>query len=534
MNFEFEKDNLLDILRNPDDSRSESESSTSVSESQEDTETEEEIIESAYLKNVEKNKAKLKNKKTSQNEIEKYKKKLGLNASQSMKPTPKKDDSQTILLDFEEPDDRYPEKPVDVARETEIFTILTYPSLARLGAQNLRDNADLIEVDDSGEFEKITKSKIQETISNLSFSVDKKKQVSLIKKLKTDIIFDYQRSQKKKKSNLYTDLGKLSSLQIFSIRWRNIILMDPNVEMPFIYLQSVQTGGVGAVKIDYYSNILMLEAYGMTTQIIYEGPDCCKYRAFFSGKVPDKKKDNEENIIQTMIHDRNLDSKKTEKYHQGGLSASSIDQLLKKNVEKPDYQYSEQDRIQQLKGAQKRAASHEQPLEFFNIKKKPIDEKTKVEKKKDTILKIEFQINRKADDYQEDENEDENDLEESESTSEKVTRYDKYLNGFTQNMLDSLVQNCQFINEQSIEAIARKSTEISAWIENYLCIDVCIFPGVQGANDEQIERQLLFVFNVCTQNPYTFLLHNIGKSERNEILRKNQQINSAPTGSSTI
>ena len=533
MSYEFRKDNLLNLLKKPDDTESDSDTSTSLSECSEETdsETDEEIAESVYQKNVNENKAKLKKTKSTQNEIDKYKKKLGLSMPHSTNSTPRKTDSTQILMDFEDHPDQIIRNPVDIEQDMEIFKQLTYPSLVADGLEKLQRNEEMDQYNDENEFEKITKSRIEDTVNNLSFSIKRQKQVSLIKKLKNDLQFDYKQSLKKKKANLYTDLKRLASMQIFSLRWRNIILMDPNVEMPFIYLQSVQTGGVGAVKHDFYSNIQMLEPYGMTAQTIYEAFDCCKYRAFFSGKVPEKKKDTDENIIQTMIEERKMDNKMTEAYYQGGISGGSIDHLLKKNVRKPDHYYTEKDRIQHLKTAQKRASQHEKPIDFFDPKKRPIDEKTKLEKKKDNVLKIEFQINRKIDDFQDDPEDSENELEESESTSEKVGRYDRYLNGFTQSMLDSLVQNCQFINEQSIEAIARKSTEISAWIENNLCIDICIFPGKRDATSESIERQLLFVFNVCSQNPYTFLLHNLATSERNELLR-NQERNTVPTKSS--
>jgi len=504
----FNRDNLLNILKNsPNDFESEesslSSSRTIFSENEELSDDSNSSLSDDY----ESKEIKLMKK------VEKYNRKLGLNSNYSKKSKKKKKDKT-------QKPKKIKEKRItidELEEEEDNFNKLTYPLLVIDGShkiektKNINDQERLLE-----SFEKLSISTLEDMLSDFSRRIPEEKERKIVNQMKKDMAYEDQRNRKTKKHDIYKDLNYFESLNIFSIRWKNIILMDPNVEIPFIYLQTLQTASVGGLKDDFVANIMMLEAYGMTVQVIAENHESCNYRAYFTGKIPDKKKDQEENVIKDIINERNLNNRFSGKQYQGGLSGSSMEDLLKTKFEKPDHYYTEKDRILHLKTAQKRATAHEQPLPKFNPKLFDVDESIKREKRRDDILKIQYQMNKIDQSFEGNEDEEEeNDL----NSSSSVDIYNSYLNGFTQNLMNSLVKNCQFINEKSVDAISRKSTEISAWIENYLCVDICVFPGLRENEDERIERQLLFVFNISTQNPFTFLLHHLVESEREELLK---------------
>lgn len=252
----------------------------------------------------------------------------------------------------------------------------------------------------------------------------------------------------------------------------------------------------------------MLEALGMTVQIVDEMVECCRYRAFFTGKVPEIKSSEEDNIIQNIITERKLDRRYSEKHKKGGASNNNIEVLIKKQTEKTDLHKNEKDRLVDLKKAQKRIDDIESES-LYNLNPLNLSEKAKEKKKRKNLITIEKAM---KSDFLED-NDDDEDLDSHKK--QQIDEYDTYLNGFSRNMISSLSKNCKFINEKTVDAIARKSTEISAWIENYLCIDICVFPGVDTEISRK-ERQLLFMFNVQTQNPFTFLVRNRLESYKKE------------------
>ena len=487
----FNRENLLKIISKNDNDLIES-----------STENEEEYEESSdYLESTtiteESMVVRSKKKKTDDDEVARYQRKLGLS-------------SKSVASSSEEMIVKRKPTFIEEEEEKQVFDYAIYPSMVIEGKKKLKADKSLIDGDTtknnntSDNFNTISFTNL---ISDFSKDLSLKKANSIVKKLQRDISYEEKQKSKRKKYNIYRDLKEFNSLEIFSKRWKNVILMDPNVEIPFIYLQSLESGGLGALKYDFKANIMMLEALGMTVQVVNEIAECCRYRAFFSGKVPEIKSSEEDNIIQNIIDERKLDRRYNEKHKKGGVSNNNIDTLIERQTEKTDLHKSERDRLMDLKKAQKRIDDIESET-VYNLNPVNISEKAKEKKKKKNILNIEKAM--KSDFLDEEE-----ELEDDEPNQQVVDEYDSYLNGFTKNMINALSKNCKFINEKTVDAIARKSTEISAWIENYLCIDICVIPGL-NIEKKKVERQLVFMFNVQTQNPFTFLVRNRLESYKKE------------------
>lgn len=363
----------------------------------------------------------------------------------------------------------------------------------------------LVEIDDDDQDDLLFKM-----ITETSIKFDKKKLQKHINKITKDLKIEKKKLLIKKRSyDTYTDFRYFDSLKIFDIEWRSMILSDQNVEIPFIYLQSLQTAGIGAIPYDLFSCIETLEAYGMTVEIISELPYCCNYRAFFSGRM--KKQGKADDI--SSIREKAIEIEKTSKNKkqiEGGASSSTYDEKVN-TYEDLLYQNSEKMGVDRLRIAQKLASEHEKPIEIF----KPnnfVSEMDKKEKKKENIMKMSLNLNSIYQNETEFSDEDSNNQEEKEEETVGLeSEYDYLMNGFTKNLINQIKESTKFMNKKSLDSVARNQTELSSFIENHLCVDICIFPGKIEKNQKsetKIERQLIFMFSLQSQNPYTFYLLN--------------------------
>lgn len=398
-----------------------------------------------------------------------------------------------------------------------------------------KNNIEQIE-NESEEEEDNDYSKLLNVINSMKTSFSREKTAKQIDKIKKDAIIDIKKSmQKRRKYDSYADFKYFDSLRLFNIDWRSAILNDQNVEIPFIYLQSLQTGGVGAVPYNFFSCIQMLEAYGMTVETISESMFSCTYRAYFSGRIKQQIKVDDITAIREKAIEIEKERKKTIK-EEGGASSGAY--LPPKNTYKEmNYQNSESMGVDRLKEAKKLASKHERPIRLFNTRVLAT-EHAKKEKRKQMIYDMTLHLNASNNDdntseedeeidYLSDSNDDEETKkneellyeEDEEKVKHHLSEYDYLLNGFTREMVHSLNSSSKFLNKKSLDSIARNQTELSAWIENHLCIDICIFPGLDDKNSSDIikkERQLLFMFTLQSQNPYTFLLMNLPDVEKKQ------------------
>ena len=84
--------------------------------------------------------------------------------------------------------------------------------------------------------------------------------------------------------------------------------------------------------------------------------------------------------------------------------------------------------------------------------------------------------------------------------------------GVLKNLSASVAKKSSAARKENPDSIARARTEISGWIEDCLCIDIVVFPGLKKENGvvvddpivQDIPRQLVFSFAICGQNPHSF------------------------------
>lgn len=405
-------------------------------------------------------------------------------------------------------------------------------------------NSDDSDSDDSQKEEEYDQEQkqLKKMISKFQPKINKKQTNKHIHQLIMDERFLNKKESKKVKiHDTYKDLKYFESMRLFSIEWKSTLLNDQTVEIPFIYLQSLETGGLGAISYHFYGAIQMLEAYGMTVETISESTSSCYYRAFFSGKIVSKNKNDDIESLKEMIRQR--EQKTRQNYtDDGGSSAQSIHNMPEDSYQSHKYVNSELHGIDRMKVEQFFSTYHERPVKLFETKKM-ISEELKKKKKKENVLKMKDNLNKdlqNSDDDEisssdddlnelfldEDEQNEDDEIKNAKEEKKRLQQYhDEYeylLNGFTKNMIQSLNTASKSLNKKSIDSMPRKNTEISAWIEKHLCFDICVFPGLNGEKDHhddaKIERQLLFTFNLVNQNPYTFLLMNLTKDEKEKKL----------------
>ena len=386
----------------------------------------------------------------------------------------------------------------------------------------LEDDDDVYNREVTEEDETRENRRLMEIIMSMQSTFDIGRSEKQIKKIIEDERYISRQERKKdKKYDTYHDLKKLDALHMFSVEWRNALLNDQNVETPFIYLQSLHTAGVGGIPYRFKPAVYFLEALGMTVTIIGETTDSCRYRAFFSGKQFHTATDDEITMLKEMIKEK--EKNKPRKIPESGSAAQTSYQPPPNSYQEMMMQKTGERGIESLKRAQRQAKEHEKPVNLFASAPHVPTEKEKEKKKKERIMRMEMQLGKNVeieDSDDEDQDSDEEDGTSIASSSVVGDNYDQFLGGFTREMISSLEESAKFLDMKSIDSLAKKQTELSAWIEKRLCIDIVVIPGLNSSSmvDEKIERQLLFVFNLVSQNPYTFYLMNVGKEERNAAL----------------
>jgi hypothetical protein len=380
----------------------------------------------------------------------------------------------------------------------------------------LNDDDDIYNRENTVEEETEENIRLMNLVMSMQTTFDTKKSEKQINKILEDERYQLKQERKKdKKYDTYIDLKYFSAFHMFSIEWRNALLNDQNVETPFIYLQSLQTAGVGGVPYKFRAAVYFLEALGMTVNVISETTDACKYRAFFSGRQFHTATDNEITMLKEMIKEK--EKHKLQRIPEGGSSAQTSYELPPDSYQEMLKSKSGERGIESLKRAERMARQHEKPIDLFASAPHIPTEKEKEKKRKEKVMQMEMQLGKSVEiDDTDEENSDED--EEIQPTNDEIRdNYDHFLGGFTKEMIRSLEESSKFLDMKSIDSLAKKQTELSSWIEKRLCIDIMIVPGLNSSSmvDQKIERQLLFVFNLISQNPYTFYLMNVGREERN-------------------
>lgn len=464
-------------------------------------------------------------------EVKNMYKKLGLSTTKTKYRTKidiKRDENLEII-----------DTPPDMTEhEFNTFTQIIVPSIVNPNIkQKTKQTVDLTFLGNKShddDLEDEDYAKLSSIIQDMKTKFNIQKTTRQIEKIRQDAMIESKRASRNfNKYDTYFDLKYFDSLRLFSTEWKSAILNDQNVEIPFIYLQSLQTGGVGAIPYAFYSCVEMLEAYGMTIEILEETVFSCTYRAFFSGRVKQQIKTDDITAIREKAAEYNKNKIKEKK--EGGASAGSYS-VPPNSYKDMLYQASDASGVDRLKEAHKNATKHERPIRLFDTRR-IITEEEKIEKKRQNVMSMHLNLNLQMID-DEDEQEEVEYMSHSDDdkkrdawlyedelqVKKKSSNYDHLLNGFTREMVNSINSSSKFMNKKSLDSIARNQTELSAWIENHLCIDICIFPGMNSVNDtdKKIERQLLFMFTLKTQNPYTFLLMNLPEVEKKSM--QNQDI----------
>ncbi len=380
------------------------------------------------------------------------------------------------------------------------------------------DDTEMYDREMTAEEESVEEKKLMEMIMNTRRKiVDLNRAERQIQKIVEDERYvTKQQSKKNKKHDLYSDLKFFKALQIFNTKWKNAILNDQNVEIPFLYLNSLQTAGIGGVPYNFRGAVFFLESLGMTVDVVSETVDSCRYKAFFSGRQTVNVSDDEITMLKEMIKEN--ERKKPPRFETGSSAAQTSYNIPENTYKALVSQETGERGIEALKKAEWLGGQHLRPNSSLVSTPHTPTEKEKERKKKENIMHMHTTISKTitVEDELDDEEYPPKQLQEDEDN------YDAFLGGFTKEMLESLEQSSKYLDMRAQDSLAKKQTELSAWIEKHLCINIMVVPGITSEDTDatSIERQLMFMFNLSSQNPYTFYFMNIGMEERKNALMK--------------
>jgi hypothetical protein len=384
----------------------------------------------------------------------------------------------------------------------------------------LQDDTDFYDQEMTSDEKDSEEKKLLDFVCASRYDLDPNRAERQIQKIVDDEKYvSHRHDNVTKRHDQYSDLQYLRPFRMFDKKWISAILNDQNIEMPFIYLHSIQVAGLGGVPFCFKSAIYFLEALGMTVTVTTETYDVCKYRAFFSGRQDKKVTDDEITVYREMA--KELEKNNQLRSEEGGSGAQTSFNIPNDTYREKLFQESGEQGIEALKKYEWLGRQHLRPVDIFHTKPRPPTEKEKEQKKKDNIMRMELQINKP--------HLIDADIHTSYDQPEEVPmiddNYDEYMCGFTSEMINSLENISKYLDMKAQDSLAKKQTELSAWMEKHLCFDIVVVPGLSSEDDQnaKIERQLMFTFNVITQNPYTFMLMNMTMEERKNALVKEMQ-----------
>ncbi len=345
--------------------------------------------------------------------------------------------------------------------------------------------------------------------------------------LTTEIEIEEARSGVMQKPDVYMDVTKLRPFEIFSEKWIAAILSDAAVESAFVYLQSIACGGIGAVDPDIEPTVHFLEALGMTVTKSSEDANTIVYRAHFSPKSLNSKDEIEKSDAVTASSSTRsgVISRAMYGFHErasGGFSKPTLAEQLQRQV----LIEASTDSAFQFKYTRDLALADEQPIDFgFSTDFTPTPEEM-LEEKSRSILSATHKMDSGGwSDISDSDDSSDSDPSDDSSSDEEDTRsrytssrhaaysarpsryvrstYDVLRKGITGKLMDQVRKRSSEARKRNPDSVARATGELSGWIEDCLCIDIVIFPGMKRETDDKIPRQLVFSFGMCQQNPYS-------------------------------
>ena len=361
--------------------------------------------------------------------------------------------------------------------------------------------------------------------------------------------------------DLYSDLNRMMPFRVFEESWIPYILSEPLVRCLFVYLQPIACKGMGGVHPQLYPTLYGAENYGTRVDIIEEEEHCVRARIYFAPRVLDGK-ENSKMQIKSTESSTGGKSKSTGIEGLGNTAQSneavissdrridgyyaSMRMSLAETVQ-ADQVFLDQDNDAEYDATifrRQRAAAltSQRPYKFFWDKKTPT---TMRDVAKATEQKIEDMVNKfgrmqfgstrgaktmkddggsdsgssssSSDDESDDDASSASNIEIEDDVIMPGRRSGDTLSSLSSDVLKNLsrsaVKKSKAVLNENPDSIARSRTEISGWVEDCLCIDVVIFPGLKKKDGQivqddkvqgSVERQLIFSFAICKQNPYSF------------------------------
>jgi hypothetical protein len=339
--------------------------------------------------------------------------------------------------------------------------------------------------------------------------------------------------------DVFRDVVSMEPFSIIVENWIPPLLSDPAVETVFLYLQCISCAGLGAVNADVDSTVYFLESIGMTIEKGDVSEQVLTYRAFFTpmtlmhgADTASRRTDSAgsssaaSQFRETVISTRRIPLDTDE---GGRASLASKLQVLHSRA-------IEEDPLQAFKSTRHRALKDEKPLHFSwdtTYSKRPFNLAELARTKARQILTAVKQMESVGADEEDDPSDsDVDDVDDDSSLSSDSSDidegpadsgvslgereralpvretdqsvYDVLSRGIQKKMLSSMRRMAHRVQSQNPDSIAKATGELSGWIEDCLCVDIVIFPGIKNvlAGPERIDRQLKFAFGMCAQNPY--------------------------------
>lgn len=327
------------------------------------------------------------------------------------------------------------------------------------------------------------------------------------------------------------DVIGLPAFSIIQEQWVVPILSEPSVNSAFIYLQTVFAGGLGAVAADVDSTVFFLEALGMTVTKGDASPSAFTYRARFAPLTllkGDKKtassRASSSSAAADTAHVISRDNVlETRSAGRTGVARSSLAERIsaRETIEFED------DPIRMHKEMRRLALEDEKPISgvLLGIAKAPPTRIQLLEAKKRQLVGMVDAMSYYESDEEYDDSGEYSDSESSDSEFEETDDEDAHFGGARKFAKPSGVSTAAYdilsdgvrtkmtaamrtiatrTQTENPDSVAKSMNELSAWVEECLCIDIAIYPGTDDPSVVvDIPRQLVYAFGICTQAQQT-------------------------------
>lgn len=355
------------------------------------------------------------------------------------------------------------------------------------------------------------------------------------------------------------DITKLPMFRAFDHRWMTLLLSDIQVQNVFIYFHTIALGGPGAVADDVDSTLYGCECFGVSVEVLDRGKQYVRARVYFAPKTFDGRKFEEDSAMakarKAVEHMRNLGTTRGKSSTNSRMaSASTLGneygelsavELMRRATE--EFDDKRENSVINYRTTRKEALLSLPPYEFFwdrrNIMTPEMLESVAVEKYKEMVNRMQdmrveaedgaavagpggSECESSADDDDgggdgEEMNSEDSDDDDYDAFKGMVVPGDISTSNMIKHISSSVSSNLtRFARRQMRNvfdagpgSVAQPSSEVSGWVEDHLCIDLVIYPGVRDNDDDDDnqatdelckQRTLVFCFSVCEQNPYSF------------------------------